>query len=66
MTNWNELIEENKTVVQNFADGNLSSTDFQRKFSGKTNPARSVIRSHGTKNARVLARKALRRRGIFS
>jgi hypothetical protein len=65
MVNWTSLINKNKNVVLNFAQGNVSSTDFQRSFSGNPNPARSVVRNHGTQYARRLARKALRRRGLL-
>lgn len=64
MTNWTKLINSNKDAVLDFATGKLSSTSFQKQFSGRENPARVAVRNYGTLYARRLARKALRHRGI--
>lgn len=66
MIKWDKLISKNADSVKEFALGNRSAKAFQDDFSGRQNPARCVIRNHGTTYGRRLARKALRRRGIIS
>lgn len=65
MINWTNLISRDQDAVMQFARGNLSGADFQQAFSGQNNPARCLVRSRGVGESRVLARKALRRRGLI-
>ena len=64
MIDWAKMIERDKNAVIDFARGADTTNSFQRAFSGTKNPARSVLRQHGSLYGRRLARKALRRRNI--
>lgn len=64
MINWSDLISRDRNAVINFAKGTLSAKAFQSAFSGDNNPARFLIRNRGTKNARILAIKAVQRRNL--
>jgi len=63
--NWSELIQKNKQAVVGFAKGEVSGRDFYNTyFRGTPNEARQLVRERGVNESRVLARKALRRRGF--
>lgn len=66
MINWKKMIDKKEYAVRWFANGVITSDDFQKEFSGEfgstENPARQIIRQYGTRDARKLARKAICRR----
>lgn len=66
MINWDSLIKKNSRSVKEFAVGTRSASEFQSDFSGNPNPARTVVKVHGSTYGRRLARKALRRRGLIA
>jgi len=65
-TNWTSLLstKRNISTVSSFANGQMSGRDFYSTFSGTSSGGvvRGLLRDHGVKQARVLARKALSRR----
>ena len=71
MVNWGKILEQSIGVsaISMFADGRLNCEEVQqvfraqkdRKMSGEI---RNLIRTKGTAEARRIARKALKRRGI--
>jgi hypothetical protein len=65
MIKWSKLIEREPNVVQDFALGQISGRDFSLSFPGRPNDARQVIRTRGVAESRILARKALNRRGLL-
>lgn len=68
--NWNNILDgmDNKDVCK-FATGSLSGRDFYEtaicKFNGVSADVRNLLRTRGVQEARVLAKKALKRRGIL-
>lgn len=59
-TNWSKIINEvGIEDVMRFAYGKTTA----RHFEGLSSSTRSLVRSVGSKDARELARRALRRRG---
>lgn len=71
MANWNQIISEfGKETVRQFATGNLSGRQFYEEGFWRSTTVdtrgevRSLLRDNGVTEARALARKALRRRGV--
>jgi hypothetical protein len=68
MTNWNFLLSVNsdKKLLTAFVRGNVSGEGYydNYKYTNKGGQVRSLLRQNGVFNARRLARKALRRRGV--
>lgn len=70
MTQWNKVLSKpvGQNAIRMFAEGNLSCENVQKVFRNNDKEAsgqvRSLIREKGTAEARKIARKALRRRGI--
>jgi hypothetical protein len=68
--NWSIILDEMSTnELRDFASGNISGRQFyESAFYGVSQEARSQVRSllrvRGVTEARALARKALRRRGV--
>jgi len=66
-TDWNAVFTNrtNINVVRNFAQGNMSGRQFYSAFANTPSGGvvRNLLRNHGVDRARVLARKALNRRG---
>ncbi len=61
MTKWTQMISENRDIVFQFANNECSGECFQKAFAGTNNPARQLVRKHGTLYASRLARKAMGR-----
>jgi len=66
-TDWNAVLTNRTSVnvVSNFAQGNMSGRQFYSAFANTPSGGvvRNLLRTHGVDRARVLARKALSRRG---
>jgi hypothetical protein len=70
-TNWSALLnesEDGKMVMQQFAQGNLTAREVVNhfKFTDAAGTFRRLERTHGTAKARLLTRKALKRRGLLN
>lgn len=68
---WNELINfdyASQTDVVNFANGTISGREFYDRFKGTevAGVVRSLIRDRKVNDARSIARKALKRRGLVA
>jgi len=67
MINWTNLFNElNNTTIQEFARGNLGYRDLIKsaKYTPVSGEVRKLLRKGGLKTARMLARKACKRRNI--
>jgi hypothetical protein len=70
MINWNQIFSEmGNDAIRDFAEGRLSGRAlYEEGFWTASRETRgylrSLLRSHGVTEARQLARKALRRRGV--
>lgn len=64
MVNWSEVVCNNKSAVQEFAENRLSFRNFQRKFNGISRSEVNKLNSLDANYRRRLARKALRRRNV--
>jgi hypothetical protein len=72
MTKWDRVLSNVGSVgvgaVQSFVEGSLNCEEVQMCFRNKYDEAsaelRQLIRTRGTKTARALGKKALRRRGL--
>jgi len=66
-TDWNVVLtnRSNVNAVRSFASGNTSGRQFYASFANTPSGGvvRNLLRTHGVDRARVLARKALNRRG---
>lgn len=65
--NWELIINNmNHDLIRSFATGNISGDDFyqEARYDGVSPEVRRLLRSRGVTEARSLARKALRRRGV--
>ena len=66
-TDWSAVLtnRSNVSAVRNFASGNTSGRQFYACFANTESGGvvRNLLRTHGVDRARVLARKALNRRG---
>ena len=66
-TDWNAVLtnRSNVSAVRNFASGSISGRQFYASFANTPSGGvvRNLLRTHGVDRARVLARKALNRRG---
>jgi len=68
MIKWNEIIGDGKTgrksnTVFLFATNKLTRDEFLKEMSGIPG-VRNLVRNRGVNEARNIARKALRRRGV--
>jgi len=68
MTNWSNLLsaKNDRKLLAAFANGSVSGDSYydNYKYTEKAGEVRSLIRENGVDRARILARKALRRRGF--
>jgi len=71
MINWGNILDDpiGCDAIEMFAEGQLNCEEVQQVFrAGKNRKAsgqvRNLIRTRGTKEARQIARKALKRRGL--
>jgi hypothetical protein len=66
--NWNSIIVDtyDMNVLEQFVKGEMSGNEFYKFYVGsEVSPqVRQLLRSRGVVEARQLARKALRRRGV--
>ncbi len=66
-TDWNAVLTNRTSVnvVSNFAKGDMTGRQFYSAFANTPSGGvvRNLLRDHGVDRARVLARKALNRRG---
>lgn len=63
MVNWKNLIEYDRTLVKDFANGIVSGRQLRERlsFTSVAGEARKALLDNGVEKARKLARKALQR-----